>query len=117
MLQGKWKVPGQGARQERLKEQAGGWIAVVLQQARDAPVSVHAGVAAVEAEALAALFYAGVQRAAVASKADREQVVVLGRVPEQESALRLPFEKLLGFEAVKDAPVTGAVVDLEEIRH
>lgn len=80
MLQRKGEVPGQGAREERLKEQACGWIAVVLQQACDAHVSVHAGVVAVEAEALAALLYAGVQRTAVAPEADREQIVILGRV-------------------------------------
>lgn len=70
MLQGKREIPGKGARQERLEEQARGWIAVVLQQARDAHVSVHAGVTAVEAEAFTALLYAGVQRAAVAPEAD-----------------------------------------------
>lgn len=69
MLQGESEVPGQGTRQERLKEQASGWIAVVPQQTGDAHVSVHAGVPAVEAEALSSLLDAGVQRAAVAPKA------------------------------------------------
>lgn len=91
MLQGKGEVPGQGTRQKRLKEQARGWIAVVLQQACDAHVSVHAGVAAVKAEAFATLLDAGVQGAAVAPEADREQVVILGRVSEKEGAFRLAF--------------------------
>lgn len=70
MLQGKGEVPWQGPRQERLKEQACGWIAVVLQQTCDTHVSVHARVTAVKAEAFAALLYAGVQRAAITSEAD-----------------------------------------------
>lgn len=117
VLQGEGEVPGQGPGEQGLKEEAGGGVTVVFEQPRHAGVPVHAGVASIEAETLVALLDARMQRAAVAAEADGEEEFVLGGVPEQEGALRLALQQLLGLEAVQHPPVAGAVVDLQEVRH
>lgn len=115
VLQGEREGSGQRAGQERLEEQARGWVAVVPQKSRHTAVLVHARVVHVEAEALVVLLDAGVQGAAVAAKADREQVLILGGVAQQKGALRFALQQLLRLEAVENPPVAGAVADLEQV--
>ena len=62
---------------------------VVVQKLRDVPGHEDPGVVAVEAEPVALLLYAGVETPAVAPEADTEQVLVLGRVSQQETSLWL----------------------------
>lgn len=116
VLQGEGEGPRQRPGKQGLEEEAGGGVAVVPQQTRHAGVMVHARVAHVKAETLAVLLDACVQGAAVAPEADREEELVLRGVSEQEGALRLTLQQLLGLKAVQHAPVTRTVVDLEEIR-
>lgn len=54
--------------------------------------------------------------AAVATEADREEELILGGVSEQKRPLWFALQQLLCLKAVQHTPVTGAVVDLEEIR-
>ena len=68
---------------------------VVVQQLGNVPVHVDAGVVAVEAELVALLLDPGVEAAAVAAEADAEEVLVLGRVPQQEAPLRLVLQQRL----------------------
>lgn len=117
VLQGEREGPRQGAAQERLEEEACGRVTVVSQKARHTAVLVHARVVHVKAETLVVLLNAGVQGAAVATKADREEVLILGRVAQQKRALRFALQELLSFEPVQDPPVTGAVADLEQVRN
>lgn len=116
VLQGEWESLGQRAGQEGLKEEACGWVAVVPEQACHAGVPVHARIAAIEAETLAVLLDTRMERAAIAAEADGEEELVLGRVAEEEGALGLAFQELLCLEAVQNAPVTRAIVDLQEVR-
>lgn len=110
---------GEGARQrtgkERLEEEARGRVTVVSQQSRHTAVLVHARVVHVKAETLVVLLNARVQGATVATKADREEVFVLGRVAQQKRALRLALQELLRLKPVENPPVAGAVADLEEV--
>lgn len=65
---------------ERLKEEACGRVTVVSQKSCHTAILVHARVVHVKAETLVVLLNARVQGAAVATKADREEVLILGRV-------------------------------------
>ena len=62
---------------------------VVVQQLRDVPGHEDPGVVAVEAEPVALLLYPGVQTPAVPPEAHTEQILVLGRVSQQETSLGL----------------------------
>lgn len=115
VLKGEREGSRQRTGKERLKEEACGRVAVVSQKARHAAILVHARVVHVKAETLVVLLNARVQGAAVATKADREEVLVLGRVAEQKCALRFALQELLRFKPVQNPPVTGAVADLEQV--
>ena len=60
---------------------------VMVQQLRNVPGHEDPGVVAVEAEPVSLLLYPGVETPAVPPEADTEQVLVLGRVPQQKTAL------------------------------
>lgn len=117
MLKGEREGARQGTGEERLEEEARGRVTVVSQQSCHAAVLVHARVVHVKAEALVVLLDARVQGAAVATEADREEVLVLGRVAQQKRALRFALQELLRLEPVQNPPVAGAVADLEEVRN
>lgn len=117
VLEGEREGSRQRAGEERLKEEARGRVTVVSQQPRHAAVLVHARVVHVKAESLVVLLDACVQGAAVAAKADREEVLVLGGVSQQKRALRFALKELLRLEAVQDTPVARAVADLEQVRN
>lgn len=115
MLKGEREGARQGTGKERLEEEACGRVTVVSQQSCHTAILVHARVVHVKAETLVVLLDARVQGATVATKADREQVLVLGRVAQQECALRFALQELLRLEPVQNPPVAGAVADLEEV--
>lgn len=115
VLQGEREGSGQRTGKQRLKEEACGRVAVVSQKSRHTAVLVHARVVHVKAETLVVLLNARVQGAAVATKADREEVLILGRVAQQKRALRFALQELLRFKPVENPPVTGAVADLEQV--
>lgn len=104
-----------GVRQQGFKEHAGVGVLVVLQQSCDGGSVEDTGVVHVEAEVVVPLLDACVQRAAVAAEADGEEVVLLGRVAQEEGALGLALEELLGLIAVHHAPVARQVGDLEQV--
>ena len=62
---------------------------VMVQQLRNVPGHEDPGVVAVEAEPVALLLYPGVQTPAVPPEAHTEQILVLGRVSQQETSLGL----------------------------
>lgn len=115
MLQGEREGSRQGTGKERLEEEACGRVTVVSQQSCHTAILVHARVVHVKAETLVVLLNARVQGAAVATEADRKEVLILGRVPQQECALRFALQELLRFKPVENPPVAGAVADLEEV--
>ena len=59
----------------------------MVQQLWDVPGHEDPGVVAVEAEPVSLLLYPGVETPAVPPEADTEQILVLGRVPQQKTAL------------------------------
>lgn len=115
VLEGEGEGARQGTGQERLEEEACGRVAVVSQQSCHAAILVHARVVHVKAETLVVLLDARVQGATVATEADREEVLILGRVAQQKRALRFALQELLRLKPVQDPPVAGAVADLEEV--
>lgn len=92
MLQTEDKGPMKGLRQHGLKEHTMGWVLVVLNESGDGGRGVDARVVRVKAEAVLPLLNAGVQRAVKATEADAKEVVLLGRVAQEEGALGLALE-------------------------
>lgn len=91
VLQTEWLHAMNGVGKQGLEEHARVGILVVFQKACYCGCMEDTGVMHVKAKIVIPLFDACVQRAAVASKADRKEVVFLSRVSEEESALGLPF--------------------------
>lgn len=56
VLEGEREVPWQRSGKEWLKEEAGGWVAVVPEQSRHTWITVHTRVTHIKAETLAVLF-------------------------------------------------------------
>lgn len=82
VLEGEREGPRQRPGKEGLEEEAGGRVTVVPQQSCHTGIPVHAWVAHIKAETLVVLLDACMQGAAVASEANREEELVLGRVSE-----------------------------------
>lgn len=89
----------------------------MLQKSGDRGGVKHTRVVRVETEVVIPLLDARVQGAVVAAEADREEVVLLRRVPQQERALGLPLQERLGLVAVHHAPVAGVARDLKQVGH
>lgn len=80
MLQRERGIPVQRYGQHGLEEHTAGRILVVLDEAADRLRREYSGIVRVEAEPVVPLLDAGVQRPSVLAEADREEVLLLGRV-------------------------------------
>lgn len=117
VLQAEGKGPMERHSEQRFEKHTGAGVLVVLQQARDSGRVENARVVSVEAEIVVPLLDAGVQRAVVASEANGEEVILLGRVSQQEGAFWTAIQQRLSLVAVHHTPVAGQSRDLQQVRH
>ena len=87
VLQGERGTPVERKSQRRLEEHAQLRILVMVDEAQDGGRAVDARIVRVEAEPMVPLLDPRVQGPIVASEADAEEVLLLGRVPEEEGSV------------------------------
>lgn len=115
MLKRERPAPVERQCESRLEEHAQLWVLVVVDQAEDGGRAVHARVVRVEAEPVVPLLDSRVERAIVASETHTEEVLLLGRVSQQECAVWPVLEQAFRFVAIHLAPIERAFRNVEQI--